>query len=84
MLGILGENHRSLSIECNTEDAHKCTLKVYPRVVHYIKARGIGIDLPSTNRGIKTRLGNWLLVTICNAVSYWPRTFLQPGCFCLA
>ena len=21
---------------------------------------------------------------VCNAASYWPRTFLQPGCFCLA
>ena len=38
MLGTLGEGHGSLSIEFDTEDAQKCTFKVYPCVVHYLKA----------------------------------------------
>ena len=26
----------------------------------------------------------WSHIPICNAASDWPRTFLYPGCFCLA
>lgn len=56
MLGSLGDRHGSLSIECTTRFAHKCTLKVYPRIVHYLKAHNIGIDISKTVCGLKTRL----------------------------
>ena len=26
----------------------------------------------------------WSHISVCNAASDWPRTFLHPGCFCLA
>ena len=57
MLGVLGGGHGSVSIEFKVEHSIRSTLKVYPRVVHYLKVRNIGKELPTTNRGMKTRLG---------------------------
>ena len=57
MLGSLGEGYGSVAIAFQVEHSHRCTLKVYPRIVHYLKARNIGKELPTTVRGMKTRLG---------------------------
>ena len=57
MIGSLGEGYGSVSVECQLENSHRCTLKVYHRIVHYLKARNIGKELPTTVRGLKTRLG---------------------------
>ena len=41
----------------NTRETYSCTIKVYPRVVHYLKDRNIGIELPPNNQGIQDKVG---------------------------
>ena len=43
----------SVPLKMHTSVPSRCSL----RVVHYLKARNLGIDLLTTNRGIKTRVG---------------------------
>lgn len=57
MLGRLGEGHGSISLKMNAGDTEECNLKAYPRVVHYLKAMNIGIDLPKTIRDFQIRIG---------------------------
>ena len=47
------------SVELNYELPHTqtCKLKCYPKVVHYLKARNIGVDLPTTVKGYRDRVG---------------------------
>ena len=54
ILGELGGG--SGSVEVNF-DLQSCVLKVYPKVIHYIKARNIGVDLPTTVKGIQSHVG---------------------------
>ena len=47
----------SLNIECEEENVQGITLKVYPRIIHYLKAMGLNQEMPQTIRGMRTRLG---------------------------
>ena len=57
MLGELGDGYGS--VELNYEFPHTQTtkLKCYPKLVHYLKARNIGVDLPTTVKGYRSRVG---------------------------
>ena len=47
------------SVELNYELPHTqtCKMKYYPKLVHCLKARNIGVDLPTTVKGYRDRVG---------------------------
>ena len=50
MFGSLGEGYGSATLTLKQELTSKCALKVYPHIVHYLKAWYITIDLSVTLR----------------------------------
>ena len=47
----------SVSVSMSAGQRSKCTLKVYPNLVHYITARCVRVDFSATIHGYKSRLG---------------------------
>ena len=57
MLGELGGGYGSVELNYELSHTQNCKLKCYPKLVHYLKARNIGVDLPTTVKGHKGRVG---------------------------
>ena len=57
MLGDLEESFESVSVHMSAGQISKYVLKVYPHLVHFIKAKGVEVDLPTTIHRYKSRLG---------------------------
>lgn len=57
MLGEFGGGGGSIEVNFDLPNIQSCVLKVYPKVIHYIKARNIGVDLPTTVKGIQSHVG---------------------------
>ena len=58
MFGDMGAGYdsTSLNIPSSNGEVQSLTLKCYPRILHHLKATGITMDLPNTNRGMQTKL----------------------------
>ena len=56
MLGELGGGSGSVKIDFTYGRAQCVTLKMYPLLVHFVKARYISVDIPKTIRGFQTRI----------------------------
>ena len=57
MLGELSHGYGSVELNLELPHAQSCQLKCYPKLVHYLKARNIGVDLPMTLKGYKSHVG---------------------------
>ena len=59
MLGDLGEGEGSvmMKLQHKEDNVRSLKLKVYPHLLHYLKAHGLNIKIPSTMRGMRSRLG---------------------------
>ena len=57
MLRELGGGYGSVELNYELPHTQTCKLKCYPKVVHYLKARNIGVDLPTTVKGYRDRVG---------------------------
>ena len=57
MLRELWGGYGSVKLNYELPHAQSCKLKCYPKVVHYLKARNIGVDLPTTVKGYRDCVG---------------------------
>ena len=53
MLGELGGGYGSMELNLELPHTQTCELKWYPKLIHYLKARNIGVDLPTTVKDIR-------------------------------
>ena len=51
-----GEGARSVELTFDCADAKLVKMKVYSHLIHYLKAKGVNIEMPQTIRSMKTRL----------------------------
>ena len=59
MLGELGGGYGSVEVNLKLPHTQSCTPKIYPKLVHYLKARNIGADLPTPNsQGVQGSCGS--------------------------
>ena len=57
MLGELGGGYGSVEVNLKLPHTQSCTLKIYLKLVHYLKARNISMGLPTTVKGYRGRVG---------------------------
>ena len=57
MLGQLGGGYGSVELNYELPHTQSMKLKCYPKLVHYLKARNIGMDLPTTMKGYRSHVG---------------------------
>ena len=57
MLGELGGGYGSVELNYKLPHTQTCKLKCYPKLVHYLKACNIGVDLPTTVKGYRSHVG---------------------------
>ena len=57
MLGELGGGYGSVELNYELPHTETCKMKCYPKLVHFLKARNIGVDLPTTVKGYRSRVG---------------------------
>ena len=57
MLNDFGEGAGSVELSLECANAQEVKMKVYPHIIHYLKAIGINMEMPITMYGMKTRLG---------------------------
>jgi len=57
MFGDLGAGYGSICISLTppSNRIDSVTMKCYPRILHHIKAQGITMEMPGTNRGMKSK-----------------------------
>lgn len=58
MLHEFGRGFGSIetTMSCDDDDDDVKMCKVYPHLIHYLKATGLNIEMPTTMRGMKTKL----------------------------